>query len=161
MAVVNNKYGQYQIMGNTQINRNVTGSSQSSVSSIANKPHQQYQQSMINTATPQELTLMLYNGLVRFIKLSMEAMDEKDIEKTNNYIVRAQDIVIEFMSTLDMGYEVSNGLMALYDYMNRRLTDANVSKDKAIAAEVLGFAEQLRDTWAQAMKIAKQQVVNK
>lgn len=121
-------------------------------------PYQQYQQNMINTATPQELTLMLYNGLVKFLKLSIQSIDEKNMEKTNNYIIRSQDIISEFMCTLDMNYEISKSLMSLYDYMNRRLLEANMKKDKAIIEEVLGFAEELRDTWAQAMKLAKQAV---
>ncbi|MFZ5354304.1 MAG: flagellar export chaperone FliS [Bacillota bacterium] len=124
-------------------------------------PYQQYQQNTVYTATPQELTLMLYNGLVKFIKLAIQGIEEKNIEKANNNIIRAQDIVTEFMCTLDMQYEISNSLMALYDYMNRRLIEANLKKDKAVAEEVLGFAEELRDTWAQAMKIVKQQAVNK
>lgn len=124
--------------------------------------YRQYQNDMVNTATPQELTLMLYNGLVKFLKLAYQSIEEKNIEKSSNNILRSQDIITEFISTLDMQYEVSKGLYALYDYMNRRLIDANIHKDKAIVEEVIGYAEELRDTWAQAMKLAKQQMaVNK
>lgn len=126
-----------------------------------NAAYQQYQNNMVNTATPQELTLMLYNGLIKFLNLTIQGMEERSIEKANNNIVRAQDIIIEFMSTLDMDYEISGGLFSLYDYMNNRLVEANIKKDKAIVEEVLGYAEELRDTWAQAMKLAKQQNVNK
>ena len=120
-------------------------------------PYQQYQQNVVNTSTPQELTLMLFNGLVKFLKLSIQGLEEKSIEKANNNIIRAQDIIAEFMNTLDMNYDVSHNLMSLYDYMRRRLEEANMKKDKAIAEEVLGYAEELRDTWGQAMKLAKQQ----
>ncbi|OGO77303.1 MAG: flagellar export chaperone FliS [Clostridiales bacterium GWB2_37_7] len=127
-----------------------------------NAAYQQYQNNMVNTASPQELTLMLYNGLVKFLNLSILGIEEKSIEKANNYILRSQDIIVEFMSTLDMNYEVSSGLMSLYDYMNSRLKEANIKKDKAIVEEVRKLAEDLRDTWGQAMKMAKQsQVVNK
>lgn len=128
---------------------------------IANNPYQQYQQNVVNTSTPEELTLMLYNGLVKFLKLSIQGIEEKNIEKANNNLIRSQDIIFEFMSTLNMKYEISNSFMAMYEYMNRRLVEANFKKDKAIVEEVIGFAEELRDTWAQAMKLAKQQVVNK
>lgn len=117
-----------------------------------------YQQNTINTASPQELTMMLYNGLVRFIKSSVLSLDNNNLEEANNFNVRAQDIISEFMLTLDMRYEVSSNLMALYDYMKRRLIEANIKKDKEITIEVQGFAEELRDTWFQAMKLAKQQV---
>lgn len=128
---------------------------------VNNNAYQQYQHNVVYTASPQDLTLMLYNGLIKFINLSVQSVEDKNIEKANNNITRAQDILVEFMSTLDMDYEVSKGLYALYDYMNRRLIEANIQKDKSILEEVLGFAEDLRDTWAQAMKLAKQQVVNK
>jgi len=129
---------------------------------VNNNAYQQYQHNMIYTASPQELTLMLYNGLIKFINLSIQGVEEKSITKANNNIIRAQDILVEFMSTLDLNYEVAKGLMSLYDYMNRRLIEANINKDREILEEVLGFAEELRDTWAQAMKLAKQQqVVNR
>ena len=119
--------------------------------------YQQYRQNTINTSSPQELTMMLYNGLVRFLKLAHEGIEEKNIEKANNFIIRSQNIINEFMCTLDMQYEISNGLYLQYEYMNRRLLDANVKKDKAIVEEVIGYAEELRDTWSEAMKLAKQQ----
>ena len=121
-----------------------------------NTAYNQYQQNVVNTSTPQELTLMLYNGLIRFLKLAAQGVEENNVEKANNYIIRSEDIITEFMCTLDMQYEVSKSLMSLYDYMRRRLLEANLQKDKAILEEVIGFAEELRDTWAQAMKIVKQ-----
>lgn len=115
-----------------------------------------YQKNAINLASPQELTLMLYNGLVRFTKLAIQGVEEKNIEMASNNMVRAQDIITEFMCTLDMQYEVSKNLMVLYEYMHKRLIEANIKKDLRILKEMLGFAEELRDTWAQAMKVAKQ-----
>ena len=120
-------------------------------------PYQQYQQNTVNTSTPQELTLMLYNGIVRFLKIAHQGIEEKNIEKANNFIIRSQAIIMEFMSTLDMQYEVSDGLYSLYDYMNRRLIEANIKKDNSIIEEIIGYAEELRDTWTEAMKLAKQQ----
>lgn len=121
-----------------------------------NSAYRQYQSDMVNTATPQELTLMLYNGLIKFLKLAYQGIEEKNIEKANNNIIKSQNIIVEFMSTLDMQYEVSGGLYSLYEYMNRRLLDANIKKDKVIVEEVIGYAEELRDTWEKAMKLAKQ-----
>lgn len=124
-----------------------------------NNPYQQYQQNTVNTASPQELTLMLYNGLVRFLKLAHQGIQEKNIEKANNNIIKSQNILIEFISTLDMQYEVSDGLFSLYDYMNRRLIDANIKKDIFIVEEVIVYAEELRDTWEEAVKLARQKDV--
>lgn len=121
-----------------------------------NRAYSQYKESSIFTASPEELTLMLYNGLVRFIMQAQNAIDNKEISKVHESILRAQDIIREFQATLDMKYEISKSLMLIYDYMYRRLLDANIKKDKEILEEVLGFAKELRDTWSQAMKIAKQ-----
>jgi flagellar protein FliS len=119
-------------------------------------PYNQYKQNSINTSSPEELTLMLYNGLIKFIMLAQVGVDEKDLEKTNNAIIRAQDIVLEFQNTLNMDIEISNSLDLIYDYMYRRLIEANFKKSKEVLEEVLNYAKELRDTWAQAMKIAKQ-----
>lgn len=122
---------------------------------MPNNAYNQYQNSMVNTATPQDLTLMLYNGLVRFIKQAIQAVEDKDILKAHNCNIKAQAIITEFMSTLDPKYEISKSFLPLYDYMHRRLIEANIHKDKAILEEVLGFAQEFRDTWQQAMKLAK------
>ncbi len=103
-------------------------------------PYQQYQQNTVNTSSPQELTLMLYNGLVRFLKGAQQGIEEMDIEKANNFIIKSENIITEFMCTLDMQYEVSNGLFVLYEYMNRRLIEANIKKDKANVEEVIVYA---------------------
>lgn len=125
---------------------------------MLNNGYNQYKENSINTAAPEELTLMLYNGLVKFIMQAQAAMDAQNIEKANNGIVKAQAIIAEFMATLDRNYEVAINMELLYDYMYRRLVEANLKKDKAIIEEVLDMAKQLRDTWAQAIKLAKNQV---
>lgn len=115
-------------------------------------PYQVYKNQSVMLAPPEELTLMLYNGCVKFIGQAEIAIHNRDIPKANEYIQRAQDILEELMSTLDMSYEISKSLMSLYDYMIRRLIDANIAKDTGILEEVLNLVTELRDTWAEAMK---------
>ena len=122
--------------------------------------YNQYRENSVYTASPEELTLMLYNGLVKFIMKAQHAISKNDMENANKSIIRAQEIVSELMSTLDMKYEVAASLELLYDYMIRRLIEANVKKSSEILDEVLEFAKDLRDTWEQAMRIAKKQVRN-
>lgn len=122
--------------------------------------YNQYRENSVYTASPEELTLMLYNGLVKFIMKAQYAIQKDDIEGANENILKAQDIITELMSTLDMKYEVAASLELLYDYMIRRLIEANVKKSSEILDEVLEFAKDLRDTWEQAMRIAKKQVRN-
>ena len=116
-------------------------------------PYAQYQQQSIMTASPGDLTLMLYNGCIKFIKQSQLAVEKKDISDAHTAIVRAQDIIIEFMSTLDMQIDLSNNLMALYQYINQRLTEANMRKDSQALAECLGLVTELRDTWAEVVRL--------
>ena len=123
---------------------------------LAYNAYQQYKEKSIQTASPEELTLMLYNGLVKFIMRAIDAVDKHKVEEAHNNIIRAQDIVREFMATLDKKYEIAVSLELLYDYMLRRLIEANTHKDAAILEEVLDMAKQLRDTWEQAMKLARQ-----
>jgi flagellar secretion chaperone FliS len=125
---------------------------------LTNNGYNQYKENSVNTATPEELTLMLFNGLIKFLMQSQTAVEVKNIEKANNSIIRAQAIVKEFQATLDMDYEVSENLDSIYDYMYRRLVEANLKKDSSIIEEVLGYAKDLRDTWAKAMKLAKHSV---
>jgi flagellar protein FliS len=124
---------------------------------IAYNAYNQYKENSIFTASPEELTLMLYNGLVKFIMRGMDSIEKREIQEANTNIIKAQNIVSEFMNTLDMQYELSASLNSIYDYMLRRLIDANVAKDKEILEEVLGFAKILRNTWEQAMKISRHQ----
>lgn len=125
---------------------------------IAHNAYNQYKENSINTATPEELTLMLYNGLIKFIMRGIDSVEKNNVQEAHNNITRAQDIIKEFMSTLDLRYEVSKNLYAIYDYLLNRLMDANLKKDKGILEEVLDFAKTLRDTWEQAMKTARHQV---
>lgn len=117
--------------------------------------YDQYRENSVYTASPEELTLMLYNGLVKFIMKAQYAISKQDMQAAHENIIKSQNIVLEFMATLDKSYEVSTNLLLLYDYMHRRLIEANVHKSTEILGEVLGFAKDLRDTWEQAMKIAK------
>lgn len=114
------------------------------------------------TASPQELTLMLYNGAIRFIAESIQAIERKDIPKAHASNMKAQNIIREFINTLDKQYEVSEGLEQLYDYLEYRLIQANIKKDIAQLEEAKNMVTELRDTWYQAMKLARgKQVVGK
>ncbi|MBD8071405.1 flagellar export chaperone FliS [Bacillus sp. PS06] len=119
-------------------------------------PYQQYQTNAATTASPGELTLMLYNGCLKFIHLAGKAIEEGNIEERNTNIQKAQNIIREFMVTLNMDIEISKSLMSMYDYMNRRLMDANLKNDLEILKEVEGYVVDFRNTWKEAIQINKQ-----
>lgn len=118
-------------------------------------PYQQYQQQSVMTATPGELTLMLYNGCIRFLKQAEQAIDQKNVQDANTNIIKAQKILTELMSTLDMDYDISKGLMPIYRFMYEQLVQANIKKDTKIINDVVDLVTGFRDTWAQAVKEAK------
>jgi len=120
-------------------------------------PYLQYQQNAVQGAGPGELTMMLYNGLVKFLMLSLNSVNQKNIYGAHNNLLRSQEIIIHLNETLDHSYGLSKNLSALYEYMNRRLREANVNKDVIIIEEILGLAKELRDTWEQALKLIKEQ----
>lgn len=121
------------------------------------QPHQAYQQNSIQTASPGELTMMLYNGCLKFIRLAKRGIEDEDIEQKNVNIQKAQNIINELMVTLNPKVEISQQMRPLYDYMNRQLIQANIKNDVEILTEVEGLVSEFRDTWKEVMKINKQQ----
>ncbi|AGX06241.1 flagellar protein FliS [Bacillus sp. NRRL B-14911] len=119
-------------------------------------PYQSYQQNSVTTASPGELTLMLYNGCLKFINQAKKAIVDKNIEAKNTNIQKAQNIIRELMVTLNMELEVSQNMMSLYDYMNRQLVEANLKSDAAILDEVEGLVTEFRDTWKEVIQVNRQ-----
>jgi len=124
--------------------------------SVAN-PYQQYQQNAVQSAEPGELVVMLYDGLVRFLKLAVKSLEENDKEAANTALIKSQDIVGYLNETLDRRFEISSNLASLYNFMSRQLVSANIKKEIKLVEEVLGLAQELRDTWRQASQLAKTQ----
>ncbi|MBW7652075.1 flagellar export chaperone FliS [Anoxybacillus sp. ST4] len=119
-------------------------------------PYQSYQTNAVQTASPGELTLMLYNGCLKFIAQAKRAIEEKNIEARNTNLLKAQKIIQELMVTLNMEYEVAKSMMTMYDYMYRRLVEANIKSDITILEEVEGYVKEFRDTWKQVIQLNRQ-----
>ncbi|HWI47287.1 MAG TPA: flagellar export chaperone FliS [Rummeliibacillus sp.] len=115
-----------------------------------------YKQNSVNTASPGELTLMLYNGCIKFIHQGEKAIEQQNKEKTNENIKKAQAIISELMATLDMKYDISKQMLPLYEYMHRRLIEANLKNDIEILKEIEGLVTEFRDTWKEVIKINRQ-----
>ena len=118
-------------------------------------PYQKYQQNSVNSAGKGELTLILYDGAVKSIKQGIKFMEADKIQDVHNAIIKAQEIITHLNETLNMEYEISGNLSSLYEYINRRLVEANLKKDKLILGEALGLVAELRDTWKEATRAAK------
>ncbi|HHV38893.1 MAG TPA: flagellar export chaperone FliS [Tepidimicrobium sp.] len=118
----------------------------------------QYKQSAVLTATPEELTLMLYDGGIKFMNIAKYNMEKGRLENAHVALMRAQDIITELRTTLNMDYDVSNNLRDLYDFIMDRLVTANIHKDPKAIDEALDILTDMRDTWKEAMQDVKKQV---
>ncbi len=128
---------------------------------MGNNPYNEYQRNKIMTATPGELTLMLYEGAVKFGNISIKAIEDGDMELAHANIVKVQNIIDEFRRTLDFKYPVAQDFENVYSYLSRRLIEANIHKDKEIMEEVVKHLRSMRDNWKEVMKKAAQEKANK
>ena len=111
-----------------------------------------YNNSKVMTASPAELTLMLYEGAIKFCNIAIVGIENKDIEKAHTNIRKTERIIEEFLRTLDDRYPVAKDFENVYRYLLRRLFEANCRKDKEILEEVLVHLRGMRDTWKEVMK---------
>lgn len=116
----------------------------------------QYNNSKILTASPAELTLMLYDGAIKFCNIAVLAVEQKDVEKAHINITKTERIIDYFRQTLDMNYPVAEDFDRVYAYLSRRLVEANMKKDKEILEEVNLHLHSMRDTWKEVMNRNKQ-----
>ena len=113
----------------------------------------QYNNSKVLTASPAELTLMLYEGAIKFCNIAEVAIEEKDVEKAHNNIRKVQNIIGYLQSTLD---PVAQDFIHIYDYLGKRLVEANVKKDKEILEEINMHLHSVRDNWKEVMRINRE-----
>lgn len=116
----------------------------------------QYSNSKVLTASPAELTLMLYEGAIKFCNIAILGIEQNDIEKAHVNIVKTQRIIDYFRQTLDMSYPVAEDFDRVYSYLGSRLVLANVKKDKEILEEVCMHLRSMRDTWKEVMRQCKE-----
>jgi len=128
---------------------------------IQNSPYQQYHENAILTASQERLALMLFEGAVRFTRQADEYIAAKKIPAAHNALIRAQNIVEYLSATVNTEIEVGKNLAALYDFIYRRLVEANITKNRTVLSEALGLLEELRDTWREALDTAQAARVEK
>ena len=114
-----------------------------------------YLRSKVMTATPAELTLMLYEGAIKFVNKAIMSIEKDDVMGAHNNLMKTQRIIEELRASLDHKYPVAKEFDTVYEYILRRLVEANIKKDKDILEEVLEHLRTMRDTWKEVMKITK------
>lgn len=123
----------------------------------ARNPFAEYTQNKILTASPAEVTLMLYEGAIKFCNIAITAIEQGQIEKAHTNIIKTQRIIEEFRNTLDHKYPVAEDFDRIYVYLLQRLLQANIKKDTAILEEVNTHLRSVRDTWKEVMRRSSQQ----
>jgi flagellar protein FliS len=118
--------------------------------------YQQYQQQQVFTAPPDKLLLMLFDGAIRFCNQAKKALANQKLEESNYYIIKAEDIILELMTSLKMDFAFSQQLYSLYEYLYRRLVEANIEKEPALLDEVVELLTELRQTWAEVAVKARE-----
>lgn len=119
----------------------------------------QYNNSKVLTASPAELVLMLYDGAIKFCNIAIMAIESKDVQKAHTNIVKVERIIDHLRLTLDMKYPVAQDFDRIYEYIARRLVEANMKKDKEIMEEVCEHLRSVRETWKEVMRLNNQKGV--
>lgn len=122
---------------------------------VVGNPYAKYQNSKVLTASPAELTLMLYDGIIKFTNIAIAAIEEKDVSKANTNIMKAERIVDHLSATLNDKYEVSKDFQNIYDCIMYALIQGNIRKDVNELNRALEYTRMIRDTWKEVMKIAE------
>jgi len=114
-----------------------------------------YKNSKINTASPAELTLMLYEGAIKFCNLALIGIEENDVSKAHTNIMKAERIIEELRATLNHKYPVAQDFENIYAVIYDRLVRANIKKDPELLKDGLEYLREIRDVWKEVMKTAK------
>ena len=122
---------------------------------LISNPYQKYKENSINTASKEEITLMLYDGCIKFMNLAQIGIQEKNTQKANENLIKAQNIITELDSTLNMDVEISKNFHMLYDFALSRLIDANIQKKEEFVDDAKMVIVDLRDGWKEAMIIVR------
>ena len=116
------------------------------------KAYAQYKNNKVMSASGPELTLMLYDGAIKFLNIADYAIEKNDLSKAHTNIIKTERIIEYLRNTLDMKYPVAQDFENMYSYIARRLVEANISKDRDIVAEVNKHMHSIRDNWVEVMK---------
>lgn len=120
---------------------------------LQNQAYAAYANNKVNTASPAELTLMLYEGAIKFCNIAQMAIEKGDVEKAHNNIKKTENIIEEFQATLNHKYKVAEDFDNVYKYLKQQLLMANLKKDPEILDEVLTHLRTMRDTWKEVMRL--------
>lgn len=117
---------------------------------------QAYLEQSVMTAGPGELTLMLYEGCIKFLRKAKDSVIEKNVQKSHEFFMKSEMILRQLCDSLDMSYKISEDLLNLYSFWIDEITSANIDKNPDTVSEtidpVIDMLISLRDSWKEAVK---------
>ena len=119
-----------------------------------NQAYAEYNRNKVLTASPAELTLLLYEGAIKFCNIAIIGLEQNDMEKVHNNIIKVENIIEEFQATLNHKYPVAEDFDKIYKYIYNLLVEANIKKDKELLEQALTELRGMRDTWKEVMRTA-------
>ncbi|MDR2664787.1 MAG: flagellar export chaperone FliS [Oscillospiraceae bacterium] len=128
---------------------------QQTLTTLAKNPQEAYRRQNVLTASPIELIIMLYDGLRKNIILAQRAINKRDMDSSNKYLIKAQNIVSELMNCLDLSFQISEELMRIYDFLFRGLVDSNIKKNADNLPDYLSIVDELRGAWSEVNSLQK------
>lgn len=115
-------------------------------------PYEQYKQQGVMTASPVELVVMLYDGCIKNMKIANLAIQEKDYQRANSSLIRAQEIISELITSLDFNYKLAENLMDIYEFCLHTMADINMTKDTTLIQPLIEILADLREAWAEVAR---------
>lgn len=112
-----------------------------------------YRNTSIQTASPAELTLMLYEGAIKFANRALIGFEKNDVSEINTNLLKSQRIINELKVTLDHKYPVAKDFEQVYNLIYDLLVQANITKNEETLNQALGYIREMRDTWKQVMEL--------
>ena len=115
--------------------------------SFKSRPQDAYRKQDIMTASPIDLIVMLYDALKRNIVMGRRGIVNRNVPFAHKHLMKAQDVVTELVNSLDMNYEISEELLAIYEFALTTLGDANLQKDAELLDPLIEIIDDLRSAW--------------
>lgn len=122
---------------------------------MTTKPYQAYKQQSVMTMTPGQMLTAVFDELIKQLRIAEIAFEDRNIAEINRALQKSQQIINELKTTLNFDYEISNNLNEIYNYLIRVIIDANIKKDPCEIPDTIAMVTELRDTFAEASRLAK------
>ena len=119
-------------------------------------PYQKYQEQSINTMTPVERIVLLFDKAVLNMTAAITYIENKDPCQAHNRIVKAEDIVLYLREILNMKYPISKILFDYYTYIHKQLVMANINKDKELLELIIGMMDEVKSAWSEVETLSRE-----